>query len=316
MIVPRTCTEISAGNEDQHQEKESRPLEAFRDTPAYVLLGDPGAGKTTAFETECEALGEKAYVITARDFLTFDPQYHSEWHDKTLFIDGLDEIRVGANDVRTPFNQIRGRLDGPAPIVDVAKAVVEEAQRADPRAREQEIAPPVPDSPIHHREPMIPVLEEERQVEHLPFWYPAREHGRARDGHVHRADLDLLEGHALAAELSRRKDDDPEAPAGALEHEVPEALRQEVELRVRREHVGEADLPGGWAVPNCVAGICGLGATAGRQQERCPQRQQSSTRRNAEATPNPRQARAPAPRYSFRRAEAPPTHPRSSALRR
>ncbi|MCY3787603.1 MAG: hypothetical protein OXH63_02325 [Gemmatimonadetes bacterium] len=111
MIVPRTCTEISAGNEDQHQEKESRPLEAFRDAPAYVLLGDPGAGKTTAFEAECEALGEKACLITARDFLTFDPQYHPEWHDKTLFIDGLDEIRVSANDARTPFNQIRGRLD-------------------------------------------------------------------------------------------------------------------------------------------------------------------------------------------------------------
>ena len=45
-----------------------RPIEAFRDVPAYVLLGDPGAGKTTAFEAECEALGEKAYfrVITAR----------------------------------------------------------------------------------------------------------------------------------------------------------------------------------------------------------------------------------------------------------
>ena len=111
VIVPRTCTEISAGNEDQHQEKESRPLGAFRDAPVYVLLGDPGAGKTTAFEYEYEALGEKAYLITARDFLTFDPQYHPEWHDKTLFIDGLDEIRVGANDARTPFNQIRGRLD-------------------------------------------------------------------------------------------------------------------------------------------------------------------------------------------------------------
>ena len=111
MIVPRTCTEISAGNEDQRREKESRPLEAFRDVPAYVLLGDPGAGKTTAFEAEYEALGEKACLITARDFLTFDPQYHPEWYDKTLFIDGLDEIRVGANDARTPFNQIRGRLD-------------------------------------------------------------------------------------------------------------------------------------------------------------------------------------------------------------
>ena len=111
MIVPRTCTEISAENEDQHREKESQLLEAFRDTPAYVLLGDPGAGKTTAFEVECENLGEKACLVTARDFLTFDPQSHPEWHDKTLFIDGLDEIRVGANDARTPFDEIRRRLD-------------------------------------------------------------------------------------------------------------------------------------------------------------------------------------------------------------
>ena len=111
IIVPRTCTEISAGNKDQHREKKSRPLEAFREAPAYVLLGDPGAGKTTAFGSECEALGEQACLITARDFLTFDPQSRPEWRGKTLFIDGLDEIRVGANDARTPFDQIRGRLD-------------------------------------------------------------------------------------------------------------------------------------------------------------------------------------------------------------
>ncbi len=111
VIVPRTCTEVSAGNEDQHREQESQPLKAFRDAPAYVLLGDPGAGKTTAFESECEALGEDACLITARDFLTFDPQSHPEWRDKALFIDGLDEIRVGANDARTPFDDIRGRLD-------------------------------------------------------------------------------------------------------------------------------------------------------------------------------------------------------------
>ena len=110
IIVPRTCTEISAGDADQQREKKS-PLKAFRDVPAYVLLGDPGAGKTTAFEAECGALGEKACLITARDFLTFNPQSHPEWRDKTLFIDGLDEIRVGADDARTPFDQIRGRLD-------------------------------------------------------------------------------------------------------------------------------------------------------------------------------------------------------------
>ena len=111
MIVPRTCTEISTRDADQHREQESQPLEAFLDAPAYVLLGDPGAGKTTAFEAECEALGDNACLITARDFLTFDPQSHPEWQDKILFIDGLDEIRVGADDTRTPFDQIRGRLD-------------------------------------------------------------------------------------------------------------------------------------------------------------------------------------------------------------
>ena len=111
MIVPRTCTEISAGDADRRQDEEPRPVEAFRDAPAYVLLGDPGAGKTTAFETECAALGEQACPITARDFLAFDPQYHPEWRGKTLFIDGLDEVRAGSSDARTPFDAIRGRLD-------------------------------------------------------------------------------------------------------------------------------------------------------------------------------------------------------------
>ena len=113
MIVSRTCTEISRkdGERPQHEESQSRPLEEFRDSPAYVLLGDPGAGKTTAFEMECEALGEQACKIPARDFLTFDPKDHPEWRGKTLFIDGLDEVRAGSSDVRTPFDQIRGRLN-------------------------------------------------------------------------------------------------------------------------------------------------------------------------------------------------------------
>ena len=116
MIVPRTCTEISAKNEDQHKEKESRPIdrpiEAFRDVPAYVLLGDPGAGKTTAFEAECEALGEKAYfrVITADEFLTYDvSDLPPEWREKTLFIDGLDEVRAGAQG-ESAFREIRKLL--------------------------------------------------------------------------------------------------------------------------------------------------------------------------------------------------------------
>ena len=112
MRVPRTCTEIPAKDGDRHAhgERQSRPLEEFRDTAAYVLLGDPGAGKTTAFEAECDALGEGACLVTARDFLTFDLQDHPEKCGKILFIDGLDEIRAGRSDVRTPFDQVRRRL--------------------------------------------------------------------------------------------------------------------------------------------------------------------------------------------------------------
>lgn len=108
--VDRTCTEVRAGG-DRNESTEVRPLSTFRDVPAYVLLGDPGSGKTTEFERECEALGDAAKMTSARDFVTFDPADHPEWRGKTLFIDGLDEIRAGAADARSPLDAIRGRLD-------------------------------------------------------------------------------------------------------------------------------------------------------------------------------------------------------------
>ena len=110
-IVSRTCTEIPPVDNSRHRERTPRPLENFRSKSAYVLLGDPGSGKTTAFDSECSALGQGAYFITARDFITFEVNDHPEWRGKTLFIDGLDEVRAGSFDVRTPFNEIRGRLD-------------------------------------------------------------------------------------------------------------------------------------------------------------------------------------------------------------
>ena len=109
--VPRTCTEVSQGDTGKGREAESRPLQEFRDASAYVLLGDPGAGKTTAFKVECDALGDDARRLSARDFLTVELREPSEWREKTLFIDGLDEVRAGSTDVRTPFDTIRRKLD-------------------------------------------------------------------------------------------------------------------------------------------------------------------------------------------------------------
>ena len=111
LIVPRTCTEIVPQKRDQNPEKDSRPLEEFRSAGAYVLLGDPGSGKTEAFKAESKALKESACRITARDFIALDINSRPEWRDKTLFIDGLDEIRAGELSKFTPFEQVRKRLD-------------------------------------------------------------------------------------------------------------------------------------------------------------------------------------------------------------
>ena len=102
-LVPRTVTE--AGDD------RSRSLAAFRDAGALVLLGDPGAGKTTEFRREVEALGADALFLPARDFLAFAGTRAVPWSGKTLFIDGLDEVRAGKGDPRTPLDEIRRRLD-------------------------------------------------------------------------------------------------------------------------------------------------------------------------------------------------------------
>ena len=118
--VPRTCTPVSGQRGSDRREagasaraEASRPLSAHRDDSAYVLLGDPGAGKSTAFRCEYEALGgERAHLIAARDFPTLAPAARREWRDKTLFIDGLDEVRAGAPDARAPFDAICAGLVG------------------------------------------------------------------------------------------------------------------------------------------------------------------------------------------------------------
>ena len=108
-FIQRTCSRLLPKGDTWEA---SRPLADFRHEPAYVLLGDPGMGKTTAFEMECAALGENARLLSARNFLSLDlTARRAEWEGKILFIDGLDEIRAGQTNKITPFEELRRRLD-------------------------------------------------------------------------------------------------------------------------------------------------------------------------------------------------------------
>lgn len=105
-FAQRTCTLINEDNSEDQSQSTSEPMSNFADKSAYVLIGEPGAGKTTAFE--CEADSHGGTYVTARDFLTFVDK--PEWQGTTLYIDGLDETRAGLTDGRTPLDQIRRKL--------------------------------------------------------------------------------------------------------------------------------------------------------------------------------------------------------------
>ena len=62
-----------------------------------------------AFTEEAKQPG--CAFVTARQFVRRDPKCHPQWTGRTLFIDGLDEIRAGAGDPRDPLDEIIARLD-------------------------------------------------------------------------------------------------------------------------------------------------------------------------------------------------------------
>ena len=103
----RTCTIVGENQSEKPSKAASIPLGEFASSNAYVLIGEPGAGTTTAFETEADARG--GVYLSVRDFLTFDDK--PGWRDTTLYLDGLDEVRAGAVDGQSLLDQVLTKLD-------------------------------------------------------------------------------------------------------------------------------------------------------------------------------------------------------------
>ena len=106
-FAPRTCTVVNEGEATRDGKERAAPLRRYANAAAYVLIAEPGAGKTTAFKTEAASQG--GVYVTVRNFRTFDDK--PKWHDTTLFLDGLDESRAGTEDGRSSLDDIRKKLE-------------------------------------------------------------------------------------------------------------------------------------------------------------------------------------------------------------
>lgn len=93
MIVPRRVTKC-LGEQENTQEETNLPLESLRERAAWILLGEPGAGKSNAFEVEAQ--NTDGICISIAEFLSDNPD--PTWGTKTLYLDGLDETRASGGD--------------------------------------------------------------------------------------------------------------------------------------------------------------------------------------------------------------------------
>ena len=109
VIVKRTVSLIEPKDHSRFG-KEVLRLSDFETVHSYVLLGEPGMGKSTEFDEETRRTNAEP-TIPAREFIRPKPEYPPEWQKGPLFIDGLDEVRVGAGDPRDALNKIIERLE-------------------------------------------------------------------------------------------------------------------------------------------------------------------------------------------------------------
>ena len=89
IFVPRSVKQLSQ-LPDGGPDTEAVSLDSLSSVPAWVLLGEPGAGKSEAFKSEAQS--DNGLRLTIAEFVYSD--IDDAWKDKCLFLDGLDEVRA------------------------------------------------------------------------------------------------------------------------------------------------------------------------------------------------------------------------------
>jgi hypothetical protein len=100
VFIPRRVCKIT-----NHTNDLDFPISDFRNEAAWVLLGDPGAGKTSIFKEE-EEICNGLYYPSISIFLD-DSEFDSKKEGKTIFLDGLDEVEGNFRDI---FYKIKNKI--------------------------------------------------------------------------------------------------------------------------------------------------------------------------------------------------------------
>ena len=96
---------VRVRTEQGERQTDFQPVSHYSEVHAWVLIGDPGAGKSDVFTERNQAEG--GTCLSARDFVEIGPG--NNWHEP-LFIDGLDEISSSAAPGDTALGRIRAKL--------------------------------------------------------------------------------------------------------------------------------------------------------------------------------------------------------------
>lgn len=99
--LQRTCTELMPDEDNGAARSSQAPapvitVRELAETPVFVLLGEPGMGKSETMKALATlVLGEQGKPIAANDFIVLPASPHNA--ERPVFIDALDEARAGGD---------------------------------------------------------------------------------------------------------------------------------------------------------------------------------------------------------------------------